>query len=630
MLLILTYVIVIGKYIDKIANTIDKSFLFLYICILNLYTMKTFLLGGVFFWLFWPFFVHSQCGPTDHGGADWIISASTTIGGTHTNVGKFQIEIGVTVTVDSACRYLEVQADTIVVYGTINADGKGDVGGAGGAGGTYANGSGVPGHAGQAGLAGYGSGGGLAGAVAGDGGYITQICGGFLCSGNRDGMNGGGGGAGGGSGGSYAGLGGAGGYGAYGSGYTGAEGGDYGAGGARSNAYGTATGFDITWGSGGAGGGGGGGGWSSGTTGGKGGAGGGMVTLKAQYKMIVSGGISCNGTDGGVGGNGGGESDDNTLDCSTSGYNACGLCSESVFDAAGGAGGAGGGGSGGGILLESNGTLSVTGTLSVRGGAGGTAGTPNNLTGTCFDNARGGAGGGGGRVKILKNPCVTVLMNPVVNTSGGIGGNGVVVGNNGDSGSYRNNLTAQTYVGLDGGLIGSVDSIFCDYGDVPLIGSTVAASGGILGNYSYQWQYSTTDSVSGYVNLPGQISVTCDPGLISTTTWYRRKVTSGNCTEYSNFAKALVIDCSSINESNQLDFNIFPVPSDGRFKIEMPLPIPAGSSVEIYNQLGEKISLIQIKESVSELAVNLKVKPGMYFVLVRTTDQQGLRKITIE
>ncbi len=592
--------------------------------------MKKLILGGLIFLLLLPFTAQSQCGPTDHGGADWIISYSTAIGGTHTNVGLFHVEIGVTVTIDSVCRYLEVQADTIIIYGNIDADGKGDIGGGGGTGGLYANGSGVPGHAGQAGFAGYGSGGGLAGASAGDGGYITQICGGLFCSGNRDGENGGGGGAGGGSGGTYGGRGGAGGYGAFGSGFTGAAGGNYGAGVTRSNTYGTADSFDITWGSGGAGGGGGGGGWLSGTAGGKGGAGGGMVVLKAQHKMIISGNVSCNGVDGGIGGNGGGESDNNSFDCSTTGYNACGVCSESVFDAAGGAGGAGGGGSGGGIFIESNGSLSITGTLSVRGGAGGTAGTPSNLTGSCFDNARGGAGGGGGRVKILHNPCVTVLMNPIVNTSGGIGGNGVVTGNNGDSGSYRNNLFAQVYLALDGGTIASVDSVFCNYGDVPLIGSTVTASGGILGTYSYQWQYSTTDSVNGYVNLPGQISATCDPSLISTTTWYRRKVTSGSCTDYSNFAKALVIDCSAIDEANHLDFNVYPVPNDGRFKIETPQPLSDGSTVEIYNQLGEKIRIIQIKETVSEVSVNLKVMPGLYFVLVRSTDKQGLRKITIE
>lgn len=590
---------------------------------------------GKFFTLFFlallinPILGFSQCGTTDHAGANWIITSPVTVGGTHTNVGKFEVLIGVTVTVDAACKFLIVEADTIIIYGTINGDGKGDIGGSGGNGGLYANGSGVPGSAGLAGLAGYGVGGGTAGVTGGVGGYIVQICGGLFCSGNQDGFNGGGGGAGGGGGGSYGGLGGGGGYGAFGSGFTGADGGMYGAAGTAAPAYGTATGYDISWGSGGAGGGGGGGGWSSGTNGGIGGIGGGMVTMKAAHKLIMSGNISCNGTDGGNGGAGGGESDDNGFDCSTSGYNACGLCSESIFDAAGGAGGAAGAGSGGGIYIESNGTATITGTLNVLGGAGGTAGNPSSTIGTCYDNARGGGGGSGGRVKILLNPCINNLISPVSNVAGGAGGSGVSVGFPGADGSLEYDLIAQSYIALNGGTISEIDTIFCNFGDVPIIASVSAGAGG-MGTFNYQWEYSTTDSISGFANYPGQTNITMDPSLISVTTWFRRKVSSGSCIEYSNAVKASVVDCSGFEDNTALPFTIYPVPNNGSFTIETSFGFSEVCDIYIYNARGELVKRSTIPAGQSKLDIQLNAQPGLYLIVLYSGQDIGLKKIAIE
>lgn len=572
----------------------------------------------------------AQCGPTDHNGADWIISSSTTIGGEHVNIGTFMVNAGITVTVDSNCHFLEINADTIMIYGTIDADEVGETGGAGGAGGPYANGSGVPGHGGSAGLSGYGTGGGLVGTAGGDGGYQTQICGGLFCSGNRDGFNGGGGGAGGGSGGAYGGSGGAGGYGAFGSGFTNADGGDYGAGGTASTSHGTESGADITWGSGGAGGGGGGGGYNYGSVGGQGGHGGGMVALIAENSLIMSGVIQCNGEIGGDGGNGGGESTDGGYDCSTSGYSSCSVCSESVYDAAGGAGGAAGGGSGGGIMLQSNGTLNVTGTLETRGGAGGNAGSPSSSYGTCFDNARGGAGGGGGRIKIMYNPCVTINITATYNVNGGLGGPGVVTGNDGSTGTYRDDLTSVSYVGLDAGSINLIDPEFCDYGDVPPISSTGLSSGGIVGNYSYQWQYSTTDSISGFVNLPGETGVTCDPNLITLTTWYRRKVSSGSCVDYSNVVKASVIDCSAIDEHGSMQVQVYPNPNTGQFTMRATQGLENDATVRIYNSFGQLVYVKSDLGGAKELQFNLELSPGLYFVLLKSGEKTALTKLSIE
>jgi hypothetical protein len=576
-----------------------------------------------------PIEIFAQCGPTDHGGANWIITSATTAGGTHTNVGRFEVASGITLTVDAACKYLTIEADTIMVYGFINGDGKGEAGGAGGTGGAYANGSGNPGFGGNAGLAGYGAGGGRVGNSGGNGGTETQICGNFACIGNRDGHNGGGGGAGGGSGASYGGMGGYGGYGAFGSGFANAAGGSYGSGGTTAPTQGTTLGFDITWGSGGAGGGGGGGGWSSGTNGGAGGNGGGMVTLKADKKIVIAGNVSCNGGNGGEGGNGGGVSNNNSYTCSASGYNACGLCSESVFDAAGGAGGGAGGGSGGGILIESNGVASITGVLSVNGGSGGNAGTPRSTMGTCFDDARGGGGGGGGRIKIALNPCAANLVNPVTNVNGGSGGSGVDSGYGGNVGTVKKDFISQNHIALNGGQVADIDTVFCDFGDVPLISSVSPASGG-LGTYTYQWEYSTTDSISGFSNYPGQVGLTLDPSLISTTTWYRRKAVSGSCSHYSNVVKAEVVDCSGIEDFKNAGFNVYPSPNSGNFSLELSKQNNEDNTILIYNVQGEIVKSLILKSGSNKIDINLNVQPGLYLIRVYSNENIGSGKIMIE
>lgn len=75
---------------------------------------KIFILLFFAFGIFTNSSIFAQCGPTDHSGADWTISSSTTIGGEHINIGTFMVNAGVTVTVDSNCHFLEINADTII------------------------------------------------------------------------------------------------------------------------------------------------------------------------------------------------------------------------------------------------------------------------------------------------------------------------------------------------------------------------------------------------------------------------------------------------------------------------------------------------------------------------------------
>ena len=61
---------------------------------------------------------------TDHGGADFIINADTTLGGNHINIGTFTINTGMTVSIDNSIHFLSINAQNIIVNGIINGNGK--------------------------------------------------------------------------------------------------------------------------------------------------------------------------------------------------------------------------------------------------------------------------------------------------------------------------------------------------------------------------------------------------------------------------------------------------------------------------------------------------------------------------
>lgn len=76
---------------------------------------------------------------TDHGGKDWIITSNTVISGTHTNIGTFKINPGVTAKVrpydGKNYGYVEIHAKEILINGVLDASGAGYGGGGGGGGG---------------------------------------------------------------------------------------------------------------------------------------------------------------------------------------------------------------------------------------------------------------------------------------------------------------------------------------------------------------------------------------------------------------------------------------------------------------------------------------------------------------
>jgi hypothetical protein len=236
---------------------------------------------------------YAQCDNNDSTtiNGNFIIGSDTTLSGIFSMITDFHVLPGITVTVDpisaGGCGGFKIYAETIVIEGTINADGAGNLGGGGGAEGTMVssdptgNESGLTGcsnsgstaqlvvEEGKAGINGdvLGVGFGKGGKDGSSGSGPKQHC----TSSDDAGMVGGAAGGSGGGGGSYGGLGTA--------GSSGGDGGDIAsitsasidissawvvvAGGAKSGGnagvgYGTPSGMDIAYGSGGGGAGGGG------------------------------------------------------------------------------------------------------------------------------------------------------------------------------------------------------------------------------------------------------------------------------------------------------------------------------------------------------------------------------------
>ena len=396
---------------------------------------------------------NNVCSTIDHGGNNWTISSNTTVAGQHINVGTFQINSGRTATVSTGCEF-HVEAQDVNIIGTIDASGRGNLGGGSGGGAGYCNNSclGITGcdskdncralitYGGSAGSVGTGPGRGRSGSTGGHGYGKKQVCYDWDDEGGRVGGAGGGGAGGGGSYGANGGAGGSGGSG----GYAGAcresgcsynySVGSGGSGGGTDGSYGAASDYNIRMGSGGAAAAGGGRGKNGGSSGyGSGGAGGGEVKVVALNTMTITGTINANGNNGsGSGGNGGsaGETGECCNDWS-------GGCDERTRTGGGGGGGGTGGGSGGGILLRADGNMNISSaTLQAQGGngsGGGSGGSNFSSNAQAGSGGASGGGGSGGRIKVFYNPCASNSLNPNRSLGGGTGAN------SGGSGTYTEN-----------------------------------------------------------------------------------------------------------------------------------------------------------------------------------------------
>jgi hypothetical protein len=102
-------------------------------------------------------------------------------------------------------------------------------------------------------------------------------------------------------------------------------------------------------------------------------------------------------------------------------------------------------------------------------------------------------------------------------------------------------------------------NVFCQSGDPEIITGALP-TGGDNTSYSYQWQQSTTSASAGFSNISGATSISFDPPLLTTTTWYKRIVNSGTCTSHSTafsitiYPYPVLTSITSASRCNNLTF----------------------------------------------------------------------------
>ena len=102
---------------------------------------------------------------------------------------------------------------------------------------------------------------------------------------------------------------------------------------------------------------------------------------------------------------------------------------------------------------------------------------------------------------------------------------------------YSNTITISVFDSLLPGVVSDAQSI-C-YNTAPALLSGTSPGGG-TGQYSYQWQYSLQGVT--WVDIPSEVGISYRPDALKVNTYYRRAVTSGNSTVYSNFVMIKVFD----------------------------------------------------------------------------------------
>ncbi len=120
---------------------------------------------------------------------------------------------------------------------------------------------------------------------------------------------------------------------------------------------------------------------------------------------------------------------------------------------------------------------------------------------------------------------------------------------------YTSSVKITIYGNLSAGSIGNAQTV-CYNGNPSTLTNTGSPSGG-TGSYTYQWQISSNNST--WSNISGATGSTYNPPNLTSSKWYRRRVTSGSCgTKYTSSVKVTVrsaVSGGSIGNAQTLCYN---------------------------------------------------------------------------
>lgn len=121
-------------------------------------------------------------------------------------------------------------------------------------------------------------------------------------------------------------------------------------------------------------------------------------------------------------------------------------------------------------------------------------------------------------------------------------------------------------------------------------------------------------------------------GLVAGSTYYLRAYSQDSVSR-QNFSICLSSNGTiiGVNQLSQLDWNVFPNPSDGQFTIQTPTDLPLGSRLQVSNALGQIIATHIYRDAAPQLQIDLSAQPiGIYTLTI--SNQNGIfsRKIQVQ
>jgi hypothetical protein len=109
------------------------------------------------------------------------------------------------------------------------------------------------------------------------------------------------------------------------------------------------------------------------------------------------------------------------------------------------------------------------------------------------------------------------------------------------TGAVSSNVIEVTVCGnpTSGGTIATAQSGSSPFNPAAFTSSSAAS--GQSGTLEYKWQYSTTSSSSGFIDISSTNSATYDAGSLSQTTWYRR-LARVSCADWAGAVSSNVLE----------------------------------------------------------------------------------------
>jgi hypothetical protein len=148
-----------------------------------------------------------------------------------------------------------------------------------------------------------------------------------------------------------------------------------------------------------------------------------------------------------------------------------------------------------------------------------------------------------------------------------------------------NSVTITVQPSIGNNIIGSIQTICSGQTPVALTGST--ATGGNGSSYTYLWESSTTSSSTGFAAASGTNNgQNYSPASLTQTTWYRRKVTSGQCSgAHENISS--VIEVTVLPAISNNNISAVQTICSGQTPVALTGSTPTGGNGSSYNYLWE-------------------------------------------